>query len=186
MPTPTTSDIAKAKTVILGILQESGGAFCGKTRLFKAFYLAHLYHFKSRQGVLSDYPIVRMPLGPGIESSESLFESLIADGLLHLGARSNGPYVEEVFTLLNNTPVSLTEDELASIREALNFVENLSGTEVSRRMHEYSKSWRSTAPGREMNIYADLLSDDDYNQMEIRQAEVAGRIDAALERRKSQ
>ena len=49
------------------IRQSAGDRIEGKTRLFKAFYFAHLFYARSAVDYLTDWPIVRMPQGPGID-----------------------------------------------------------------------------------------------------------------------
>ena len=57
-----------AKQVICAIVEAAGGKLEGQVRLYKAFYYAHLYCWENAaEGVLTDYPIVRMPNGPGID-----------------------------------------------------------------------------------------------------------------------
>src|SRR5262249_11867399 len=72
----------RAQDVILEILRSADGEWTGKARLFKAFYFAHLYYASERPGRLTDWPIVRMPQGPGIDRSEELFEELKEQGQL--------------------------------------------------------------------------------------------------------
>ncbi len=57
----------KAKAILTAIVEQAGGAFGGKTRLYKSFYIAHLLHFRDHAGILSDFPIVRMRRGPAVE-----------------------------------------------------------------------------------------------------------------------
>src|SRR4051794_835855 len=77
-------DVAKttAHAVVLEILRQADGEWTGKTKLFKAFYFAHLYYAAERPGALTHWPIARMPQGPGIDNSEGLFSELVRDGLL--------------------------------------------------------------------------------------------------------
>ena len=50
-----------AQQVLLELIQDAGGVWEGKKRLYKAFYFAHLYYAEERPGLLTDWPIVRMP-----------------------------------------------------------------------------------------------------------------------------
>src|SRR5580700_9796459 len=60
----------RAKLVICAIIDAMGGAVNGKLRLYKAFYYSHIVYFQSGPGiVLTGYPIVKMPLGPGIDNA---------------------------------------------------------------------------------------------------------------------
>ena len=68
-----------AKRLILEILRQAGGEI-EKTKIFKAFWLAHLYYSKIAPGYLTDWPIVRMPNGPGIDRGDQLIVELIHSG----------------------------------------------------------------------------------------------------------
>ena len=58
---------SKAKQVILEIIRQSKGRLTGKTRLYMAFYVAHLLYAEQEAGYLTVWPIVKMPFGPGID-----------------------------------------------------------------------------------------------------------------------
>lgn len=81
-----------AKKIIVEIIRQAGGKWIGKTKLYKAFYFAHLYYFESAPDYLSDWPIVRMPNGPGIDSGDELLRELAATGVLTRDFVPEGPY----------------------------------------------------------------------------------------------
>src|SRR5437667_5852958 len=83
----------RAKRLILEILRQSEGGL-GKTQLFKAFWLAHLYYSKNARGYLTDWPIVRMPNGPGIDQGDSLLLQLIHSGDVVRTYEAVGPFTE--------------------------------------------------------------------------------------------
>src|SRR5262249_644234 len=83
----------RAKGVILEILRQAGGSL-GKTKLFKAFWIAHLYYSKMAPGYLTDWPIVRMRKGPGIEDGERLLVELIRSGDINRKYEPRGPFTE--------------------------------------------------------------------------------------------
>ena len=176
---PAYEDIQKAKLLIVAILRESGGSFTGKTRLYKAFYVAHLYHYQKQTGVLSDYPVVRMPRGPAIDDGDNLLNSLVQEGLIHIGKRMNGPYVEEVYTLIGQAS-ALADHEWASVRDAVQWIADKTATQLSEWTHEYSNTWEDTPNGRVMNIYADLLDEAEYQQMKQRHQQAKGIVDAVF------
>jgi uncharacterized phage-associated protein len=177
---PTKKDAAKAKYVIRALLIESNGEFSGKTRLFKAFYAAHLFHWQKRKGALTDYPIVHMPRGPAIDNADPLLGELKKEGVIEISSRKNGPYDERVYKLVDGRMPPLTEEERESIREAIIWISDKSATELSEITHENSRSWAATTDGQEMNIYLDLLSDDDYAEMMERKKELSGKLDAVF------
>lgn len=167
----------KTKAILAAIIQAAGGSFNGKTRLYKAFYVAHLLHFRDRQGVLSDHPIVRMPRGPAIDAGDLLLGELRSQGVLTVGQRPVGPYLEDVFTL--NQPVDgLTQDELDSVRRAVEWIGDKPASELSEWTHEFSNTWEDTANGCQMNIYADLLSESEYAEMKRRHRNAGELVDA--------
>lgn len=178
----TTADIAKAKQIIQCVLEEAGGVVNGKLRLNKAFYFAHLYHYRDREGVLSDYPMIRMPRGPAIDRLDGLVASLADDGVVQVAQRRNGPYDEKVFSLRDGAaPAALTDHERASVREAWSFVKDKTTSELSDLSHNVS--WEETRDGQVQNIYADLLDDSDFEEMKLRQLQIKDRFHAALRRR---
>src|SRR5262245_54707294 len=109
-----------ARDVILEILRQADGEWTGKTKLFKAFYFAHLYYANKRPGRLTDWPIARMPQGPGIHNSQELFSSLIQDGYLLVEPVHEGPYPEHRYRLTDKgkEAASPPEDAQAAIRDA--------------------------------------------------------------------
>jgi hypothetical protein len=167
----------KAKAILAAIIEVAGGSFNGKTRLYKAFYFAHLMHFKVHDGVLSDYPIVRLPRGPAVDAGDLLLRELRDQGVLQLGQRPVGPYVEEVFTLRQKIG-GLTIEELDSIRQAVAHIGDRAAVAVSDETHEFSNTWDDTDNGRQMNIYADLLTESEYDEMKQRHREIGEAVDA--------
>src|SRR5437667_11993892 len=83
----------RAKRLILEILRQSEGGL-GKTQLFKAFWLAHLYYFKMAPGYLTDWPIVRMPNGPGIDRADRLILDLVQSEHVARSHIPKGPFTE--------------------------------------------------------------------------------------------
>ena len=136
----------KAKAILAKIIESAGGSFNGKTRLYKAFYVAHLLHFRDQQGVLSDYPIIRMPRGPAFDAGDVLLGELQADGFIRLGQRPVGPYLEDVFTL-TRAAAPLSDVETESVRRAVEWIGDRPATELSEWTHEFSNTWGDTANG---------------------------------------
>lgn len=169
----------KAKAIIAAIIEQAGGRFHGKTRLYKAFYVAHLLHFRDREGVLSDYPIVRLPRGPALDAGDSLLGELAEHNILQLTQQPAGPFLEEVFTLLQPSG-GLTTEEIDSIHRAVEWIGDKSATELSEWTHEYSNTWQETANGQEMNIYADLMTQHDYAEMKKRHETSGELVDAVF------
>lgn len=162
---------AQAKRIIAAIVRECGGTLYGTTRLYKVFYHAHLYHWETQQGVLTTYPIVHMPRGPGIDQGPSLLEELKQDGVISASVRMKGPYREDVYKIKpEKAPTDLTEAELASIRRAVEFVGNRDTPKLSNESHD--NAWKRATSGEELKIYLDTLSELECAQMEERQQRI--------------
>jgi hypothetical protein len=156
-------DKSRAKQIIAEIIRLHGGEIPTKTSLFKAFYFAHLYYAKSAPGYLSDWPIVRMPNGPGIHDADDLLEEMVEEGTLGLRQVRIGPYDAMCYWLKRNTiPEGLSLDEIEAIKTAVDFVKGKTASELSSITHEFSRSWRLAADGDELNIYIDLESEEQY------------------------
>jgi hypothetical protein len=155
----------RAKLIILLILKLAGGSL-GKTKLFKAFWLAHLIYSKDRPGYLSTWKIVRLPYGPGIHKGDNLILDLKKAGRIQLDHQPRGPYLETVCKLINNEFASdkLPQGTVEAITAALEMVQGSTATEISDWSHVFSRSWNRTPNGEELDIYTDLIPDDIYEE----------------------
>jgi hypothetical protein len=160
------SNRERAKRLILEILRAAGGGL-GKAVLFKAFWLAHLYYVKKAPGYLSDWPVIHMPTGPGIDQGDALLRELAGEGLLQQTHEPNGPYTE-MHCRLTDKPLEagLSEAAVAAVQEAVAFVKQFTAAGLSQWSHDASRSWRETAPGEELDIYADLIPEDEFEEAE--------------------
>src|SRR5690554_5470024 len=93
----THPDHRNAKRIIRAIVKLAGGRVEGRTRLYKAFYASHLFHWKSHGVYLTTHPIVHMPNGPGIDRGSGILEELEHEGFLKFSEQYNGPYTESVY-----------------------------------------------------------------------------------------
>lgn len=152
-----------AEDVIVELVRAAGGTLHGKTRLFKAFYLAHLFFWQREGRFLTSHPIVRMPNGPGIDDAEILFSRLQGTGRLRTTSEKSGPYQERVFQLgpIEGDVTALDAEEVSAIREAVAFVDGKTAAELSALTHEASISWQEARDGEEMAVYMDTLSDEE-------------------------
>jgi hypothetical protein len=138
----------------------------GKTMIFKAFWLAHLYYYSEHpRSYLTDWPIVRMPYGPGIDSGEKLLLELMHDGKIEINHRSKGPFTEINCRLTRTSkPGDLSEAAIKAIRDAVEYVTTHTTRSISDLSHEFSRSWSQTPNGSELDIYTDLIPDDVYEE----------------------
>jgi hypothetical protein len=160
------NDRQQAKTLICDIIAAAAGKLVGKVRLHKAFYYAHLYYWKRGTGVLTSYPIVRLPMGPGIDEEPNLVAELVSEGKVRLSWQDNGPFKEAVFELTQPFQIDPNDPRYQSIEEAVEYVKTRTAGELSEETHVYSRSWQVGQNGQELDIYADLLDDLEYQQLQ--------------------
>ena len=179
---PNDRDWELAKLTILEIAKQSkNAAFTGKLKLFKAFYFAHLYFARSFSGLLSEWPIVRMPRGPGIDRFDELLHKLTQEGVLKIEPVMVGPFPSTKYKATGKQPPydPLSEDAVTAIQEAVTFVADKTAAELSAITHDLSRSWNETKAGVELSIYTDLLSDEDHGALKSGLAELDSELDEA-------
>ncbi|MEX0710935.1 MAG: hypothetical protein WD278_01210 [Pirellulales bacterium] len=169
-------DRERAKQIIAEIVRVCGTC-PSKTTLYKAFYFAHLYYAKREPGYLSDWPIVKMPFGPGIDQGDELLDELTRADVLRPKTCSVGPFVAVQYSAAcPGVPESLSLEAISAIREAVDFVKDKSAGELTALTHEFSRSWNEAAFGEELNLYADISPQEVYD----RRARTSERLDTAL------
>lgn len=170
-----------AKEIILEIVRASGGKLDGSTRLYKAFLIAHLFCYRDSSRLLSDWPIVHMPNGHGIDEGEMLLRELVAEGRLQTSTHWVGPFRETRFMVAKDgADHALGGDERRAIRKTARFVKGKSGKELSDLVHEHSRSYKQGKSGEELNIYIDILSDEEYDAQRRLVSEVSAAVDSAF------
>lgn len=175
------SDKKRAKEILVEIIRQCGGDFIeGKTKLFKAFYFAHLFYARKNSDFLSDWPIVRMPRGPGIDNFEELIGELQAEGLVVVEECTVGPFPSTKFIVSEKGRLTSSPDAPAveAIRKTVTYVEHKTAAQLSNETHAYSKTWNDTNDGEEMNVYLDLLTDKEYEQSQERVSRIASQLDS--------
>lgn len=164
-----TGERDRAKQIILHILKQAGGSL-GKTRLFKVFWLAHLYYAKNNPGYLSGWKIVRLPHGPGIDKGEDLILQLKKSGDIAVDHEPRGPYTEMVCKLSEQSSLKdISEEATKAIKTSVGVITDLHGSveQISEWSHEVSRSWMLTPNGEELDIYSDLIPDDEYLERQL-------------------
>ncbi|MGM0491190.1 MAG: hypothetical protein ACQESR_31065 [Planctomycetota bacterium] len=141
----------------------SRGEFVGKTGLYKAFYIAHLIYAEHTPGFLSAWPIVHMPHGPGVDCGDELISELVVGGVLERETVREGPWSSSKYKIAGSDLPGdeRTPDELDAIKKAAHFVESKTATELSDLTHEHSRSWVSARDGEHLNVYIDMIPDDE-------------------------
>ena len=155
-----------------------GGKVPTKSHLFKAFYFAHLYYAIDAPDYLSDWPIVKMPHGPGIDRADVLIRELESQGIIETRPALAGPYPTTEYRLVSqDMPQVLSAEAVAAIKRAVAYAKPMTAGELSETTHEYSRSWNEAArDGDELSIYIDLLDDDDYEARKQRADKLASVI----------
>jgi len=154
----------EAKRVILEIVQQSGGKFAGTTKLYKAFYFAHLYYADMAPDYLTNWPIVRMPHGPGIDSGADLLNELVDGGHLRREVVPTGPYEASCYHR-GEKPFpgeALSAAAVAAIKKAAEFVAPYGAAELSNLTHEFSRSFLQASDGQRMNYPIDLIPEEEF------------------------
>lgn len=165
----------KPRQVILEIIRQSAGdSIVGTTKLFKAFYFAHLYHLRDFGTFLSLWPIVRMPRGPGIDNFHSLIDPLVTCGKVAVTGSHSGPFPTTRYTARRDLPTtSLSEAEVKSIHKAVAFTQGKRASRLSEITHEYSRSWQESQNGDELRISLDLMTDEEVAAVRAKHDEIA-------------
>jgi hypothetical protein len=160
--------VTDAKTVILEILRQAEGEWTGRIKFHKAFYFAHLYYALDRPGRLTDWPIARMPQGPGIHDSGRLFAELVRDGLVEEERIHEGPYPEYRYrvTPKGRQLPAPREDAVRAIEKAVLFCKDKSATELTQITHDRSRCWNAGKDGDILDIDIDLIPEDEYAKRE--------------------
>lgn len=164
------------KHVIAAIIQENGGKLAKKTILFKAYYLAHLFYWGNERGLLTrEHDIVRMPNGPGIRNHVELLDEMKRDGLITVGTQKCGPFDEAVYTTQKR--VEVDDATRKAVKSALKFVGGMTAKKASEFSHDISRTWQAGKNGEHLDIYLDVMDDDEFASHSKLVDDVAARID---------
>jgi len=159
--------LTTAKKVILEILRVSDGEWLGKVKLHKAFYFAHLYYANEHPGFLTDWPIAKLPHGPGIHEEEALIRGMMDEGLLEIELVHEGPYPEYRYRLTEKgrqEGSGIPDDARLAIEQAALYCKDRTAAELSFLTHQRSRSWKEGEMGEILNIYIDTIPDEEYQR----------------------
>jgi len=176
------SERSRAKRVIAEIIRRSGGKLVGATKLHKMFYWAHRYYSEMAPGFLTEWPIVRMPNGPGIDSSRSLLGELVMDGVLDVQQSTGEHFTPTIYRLTGGPIPGESLDEIAhqAIGRAVDHILPMTATQASEEAHRESRSWREAWDGQPINIYIDHIPDEEYRSRRRELRELKDEIAAAF------
>ncbi len=150
------ADKNRAKRILVEIIRQNGGAFTLKTNLYKAFYHAHLRYAEKNRGYLSQWPIVRMPRGPGIDRADMLLSELVSEGLLEVKDRGGYDGFSFAVTERGESLRAMKAEEVRAIRYGVKYVSGKTAKQNSDDSHLKSRSWRAAHDGEELDIYTDI------------------------------
>ena len=152
----------RAKRVIVELVRQAGGQIQNKTNLFLAFWKAHLHYAANSPGYLSNWRIVRTPNGPAIGDFDYLLSEMLHDKWLTIDEVQLGDRRAMVFSLGSNCPPpALPKDAVEAVREGIRAVGDRSNSAMSDESYRQSRVWRETKDGEEMEIYLDLIGDEE-------------------------
>jgi len=161
------ADREKALQLMYEIIRQSKGGLQGKARLFKAFYLANLIHAHNAPVCLCDWPIVKMPNGPGIHEFPALIAELVDRGWVEQRDIQIGPYPSTEFRVVReDVATTFSETEKESIRGAVEYVRSKTASELSDETHEFSRTWQESDIGAALDVYVDLIRETEFQKRE--------------------
>lgn len=176
-------DKERAKAIIVEIIRQAGGRLYDKTNLFKAFWRAHVLYAREHHRDLSQWPIVRMPQGPGIDKFNVLLGELLTEGVVEAeqveyeGSGRSG----FVFHLLNESSQGLPDPEAVEcVRIATKAVDGRTSTSVSDESHIESRAWNAARDGQELDITLDAIPEDEYQRLKAKFASRRQEFEAAI------
>lgn len=153
-----------AKDLILKIISCAGPeGLIGRVRLFKAFYYSHLNYMRTTGHLLTRWPIIHMPYGPGIDNSELLTDELIDEKSIDVTLIDG----TKCYKLGNNVTLSLFNLKAEkAIDQAVRYVISKTAKFLSDKTHETSRSWKKTTNGEIQSIAVDTVTDEQYQAIE--------------------
>lgn len=176
-----TTERETTKRLILKLIQAYGGTLKGKTRLFKAYYYAHLAYWKLCQQMLTTSTIARMDGGPGIDGAAGILNELVDEGLIAIGSEESGmsrPTV--VYSLKVEFPLDDDNLEDKAVKQAWEKTHRLPGGALSQKTHRDSRAWERGENGDIIDVYFDAADAEELDQLRAARKRAAERIAEAL------
>lgn len=156
----------RAKAIIVEIIRQAGGTFQKKTNLFKAFWQSHVAYAREHHKDLSNWPIVRMPNGPGIDRFEILLGELMTEGAVEIEEVDFGNNrIGLRFHALPEFSVDLEPEAVEAIKAGVQYVDGELAVSVSEKSHVESRAWNAARDGHELDVTLDAIPEDEYQAM---------------------
>lgn len=170
----------RAKALLVALVRECPqGAPILRTQLYKGYYFSLLMCMHALGAELVDWPVVKMPQGPGVESGEELLGELCAEGVLVMSNESVGPFRGFGYRIADVDAADryadeFSEPETQAIRDACAYAHSKTAADLTNTTHELSRSWKACEMGHALPIFADLLLDDEpVEEMKSRLEKIA-------------
>jgi hypothetical protein len=142
------------------------------------FWRAHVYHYRNNSGILSKYPIARLPEGPAVDDLDQLLFALEQEGRISITEQVSGPYLETVLSLTSQPP-RLREDEDEAIADAIQWVKNKSASQVAKESHDLSRGWQTQRNGEILDVQFDALDLDEAELLKAETREIKNNLEWA-------
>jgi hypothetical protein len=172
----------RAKAVIVEIIRQHGGSMQSKTHLFKAFWKANVAAAQATGTPLTDYPIVRMPHGPGIHNVSHLLSELIDEDAITMDRPSEDPYDPFEFTIqtANAYEGDLSDNDRKAVSRGIDAVRGKSAKQISDESHRESRAWNAARNGEALDIYLDAIPEDEFARRSDSLRRIGAAVDAAF------
>jgi hypothetical protein len=171
-------DVDKAKNIICALVHLSGGRFEGKTRLNKAFWRAHVFYYKNGPGLLTKYPIARLPEGPAIDDLDAILASLEREGRIKQSSQTKGDYNETIITLTSNAP-KLENAETDAVKDAFRWIRQKTAAAASKESHKLSIGWEGAENGDIIDVEFDALDISELETIKKEKARIVHNVEWA-------
>jgi hypothetical protein len=131
--------------------------------LTRCFWFAHLYYAKNNPGYLTGWPLIRTEAGVEIRGASALLTKLVEEGLVQTEQGECGPFP---VTLYLPTEKELALDLPAAASDAIRRAVSDPGPlpHFSGWPAPFSRAWRTTPNGEELDIYLDLIPEELYQE----------------------
>lgn len=118
-----------------------------------------------------------MPHGPGIHDADRLIGELAIEGWLKIRDVNFHDHTALQFTLTEKARDALSDlsnEAITAIRYGVQQVQGKTAGRVSQDSHEQSRAWQEGSNGRELAIYTDMMTDQEYADLKT-QTELAAK-----------
>jgi hypothetical protein len=166
---PERVDRRQAKRIIVEIVRQAAATKPTESGLARdsiafVFWIAHLYPAKSNPGYLTSWPLIRTSRGVEIRDASALLGELVEEEFVRAESVERGPFSVTVYHPAGKESESeLPSAAVEAIRQAATEFPLFSHC-VSAWPIPFSRAWCTTPVGEEMDVYLDLIPEDEYEE----------------------